>query len=61
MTPWLKPELRSNFYDDFGDAYDDSKYDDLAKTWNVEPKDGQKYENGYLQSKKRMVQSKSAD
>lgn len=43
MTPWFKPELRSKDYDDFGDAYDDSKYDDLARTWNVEPKDDQGY------------------
>lgn len=43
MTPWFKPELRNKDYEDFGDAYDDSKYDDLAKTWNVEPKDDQSY------------------
>lgn len=37
------PKLRNRKYDDFGDAYDDSKYYELAEKWNMEPRDGQDY------------------
>lgn len=42
-TRWFDPKLRNKNYDDFGDAYDDSKYNDLARTWNVEPTSDQDY------------------
>lgn len=37
MSTWFRPELRNKKYDDFGDAYDDDKYDALAEKWHVEP------------------------
>lgn len=37
------PKHRNRKYDDFGDAYNDAKYYELAEKWNVEPQDGQDY------------------
>jgi hypothetical protein len=43
-TRWFDPKLRNKNYDDFGDAYDDSKYNELAsKKWNIEPTNDQNY------------------
>ncbi|POS71807.1 hypothetical protein DHEL01_v209799 [Diaporthe helianthi] len=40
---WFDPKKRNKNYDDFGDAYDDSKYHELAAKWNKDTKDGQDY------------------
>lgn len=40
---WFDKRLRNKDYGDFGDAYDDSKYDDLAQKWNKETQHGQDY------------------
>lgn len=37
------PKLRNRKYDDFGDAYNDSQYYELAEKWDVEPRDSQAY------------------
>ncbi|KAI0010670.1 hypothetical protein F4779DRAFT_616305 [Xylariaceae sp. FL0662B] len=37
--PWFKPELRTKNYDEFGDAYDDDKYTELAERWAVDSND----------------------
>lgn len=33
---WFKPELLKKDYGSHGDAYDDSKYEELAKEWNLD-------------------------
>ncbi|RYP70524.1 hypothetical protein DL769_004938 [Monosporascus sp. CRB-8-3] len=34
--PWFNPELRNKQYDEFGDAYRDDVYADLAEQWNID-------------------------
>lgn len=52
---WFNPELRTKDYDSPGDAYEDSKYNDLvAAKWNVRPDS----EDKYLILVKRASQSK---
>ncbi|RYP15474.1 hypothetical protein DL765_005681 [Monosporascus sp. GIB2] len=33
--PWINPELRNKQYNEFGDAYRDDVYLDLAEQWNI--------------------------
>ncbi|KAG8157925.1 hypothetical protein KVR01_012197 [Diaporthe batatas] len=40
---WFDEKLRNKNYNYFGDAYDDSKYHELAREWNKETQDGQDY------------------
>lgn len=41
--PLARPELRTKDYNCFGDAYEDSRYNEIAKKWAVEPERDQKY------------------
>lgn len=34
--PWFQADLRTREYHDFGDAYEDDRYTDLCRDWNVD-------------------------